>query len=459
MRRRRTLSTTLRTSAPGVLPPRGFGRQVAPRAMPQGGYEAQRSAAPTTTFFFMLLVTFLIAFPKGGMKMGNFPLTIGYLTLGLVTFIALPRFLMSLNKLPQNALTAWLLTTPFYFILIATYLYSGVQKDSAALLLMIFASFVFMPAAFLLILAPSAKALEPDKIKWALVFAIRFICIFGIVLFTVKTFTGYTIEVPFLTVNLDDTDVLGSKNNTRGELFKLISTYNNGNIFGVCLGIMLPLYYFLEKKRIFFIIAVVCMVLTLSRTAWIALVLILMAIAWIEGLKPARIAGLGILALVFIAALPLLVEAMGRDSSSFLFDTSLGNRSSQLERFSDFHLEPRAPISNINEMVYASIYSNYGLFGLISFLLFLGGPVLVTMTKRKQSVLNRAAAAGLLIYMIVAMSDGAILLIPVTAIYFFIALFALEMEDDDPGLPDVPPPSQLPAQDRGFRRSRFQAGR
>ncbi|MFG1357336.1 O-antigen ligase family protein [Xanthobacter pseudotagetidis] len=453
MRRQRTFSAEAYVAPQaGATAQRSFGRFKAASESSSKAF----ARAPYTTFFFILLVTFLVAFPKGGVKVGNVPVTIGYVALGFVTFLGLGRFLTNLHNLPQNASVAWLFTVPFQLTLVITYLTLGVAKDSSTLLIVAATSFIFMPTAFLLILAPSLRLLQSDTIKATLVFAIRFICIFGLIVFSVKTLTGYTVEIPFLTVNLDDIDALGSKNNTRGELFKLISTYNNGNIFGVCLGMMLPLYYFIERKRIFFILAIVCMLLTLSRTAWVAAVLILMTIAFIEGLKPARIAGLGLLALVFIGVLPILVELMGRDVGKFLFDSGLGNRSSQLEAFFDFHFEPIAPISNIYEMIYASIYGNYGLFGLISFLSFLGGPIAVILFRRNRTPVNRAAAAGMFIYMIVSMSDGAIMLIPVMAHYFFVALLGLEIVEDDQDISDASSSNPSPIRRHGFRRARFQ---
>lgn len=456
MRRQRSFSAD--SYAPpqaGAAALRRFGR----RKMAPGVLGKASARAPYTTFFFILIIIFLVVFPKGGVKVGNVPVTIGYVMLGLVTILASARFLTSMHNLPQNALAAWLFTLPFQLTLAVTYFTLGVTGDSITLLIVLSTSFIFMPTAFLLILAPSFRFLKPETVKRVLVLAIRFICVFGLVLFAAKTFTGLTIEIPFLTVNLDDTDALGSKNNTRGELFKLISTYNNGNIFGICLGMMLPFYYFIERKRIFFLLAIVCMVLTLSRTAWIAVILILMAIAWIDNLRPSRIIGMGIMGLFFIAALPFLVEAMGRDTSAFLLDSNLGNRARYLDSFDEFYVEPRLPLRPFVEMVYATAYQNYGAFGVIAFLLFFAGPIAVTMLgDRGRRTTNRAAAAGLAIYMIVAMSDGAILLIPTMAIFFMVALIALELDDEVPVSLDTPVGSGAAPPARGFRALRLQAG-
>lgn len=379
-----------------------------------------------TALFFILLVTFLIAFPKGGIKVADVPVTIGYVILAIAAGLSYFRFILNLKNIPRRAFHAWLLTLPFQLILMITYATKGVYVGSTALLLANFTCFIFMPTAFLLLFSASTRLVEPEIITKLLVIAIRFICIFGLIVFFTKTFSGYSIEIPFITVNIDDIGALESKNNTRGSLYKLISTYNNGNIFGACLGMMLPLYYFIEKRKAFFIIAAVCMTLTLSRTAWMTLVVALMAISWVDAKRPSRILALGGLGLLFVATVPLILEVMGRDSS-FIFDSRLGGRNDQFNVFNIFAFLPQEPVGPIFEITYASIYRNYGLIGLMSFVLFLLAPIIATLTgPRRKRLFNRAAAAGLGVYMVTAWSDGATLFIPTMAIYFFLALLALE---------------------------------
>ena len=55
---------------------------------------------------------------------------------------------------------------------------------------------------------------------------------------------GKFIEIPFLTVNAGDYGTLEStKHINRGGYLKLISTYNNGNVYGVATLILLPLVF------------------------------------------------------------------------------------------------------------------------------------------------------------------------------------------------------------------------
>ena len=58
-----------------------------------------------------------------------------------------------------------------------------------------------------------------------------------------------------LTVNAGDLGELdSSKFNQRGSVSKLISTYNNGNIFGVCTLMLFPIFYEYTKSKIKIII-------------------------------------------------------------------------------------------------------------------------------------------------------------------------------------------------------------
>lgn len=57
--------------------------------------------------------------------------------------------------------------------------------------------------------------------KW-LVWSLRFVTVYGLVLFIYYYFTKDVFEVPFLIVNLGDAGELYNKNNARGEFAKLL---------------------------------------------------------------------------------------------------------------------------------------------------------------------------------------------------------------------------------------------
>jgi len=66
----------------------------------------------------------------------------------------------------------------------------------------------------------------------------------------VKNIFKTDIEIPYFTINAADVGEVADKYNQRGNIMKLISTYNNGNIFGVCTLMFFPLFYYNTQKSI-----------------------------------------------------------------------------------------------------------------------------------------------------------------------------------------------------------------
>ena len=98
--------------------------------------------------------------------------------------------------------------------------------------------------------------------------------LWGIFNFFWHPFTGHFVEVPYLTVNAAITASLEyTKHIARGRYLKLISTYNNGNLYGVCTLMLLPLYNHFEKKRWRRWVLKIALLLTLSRGVWVGIVL------------------------------------------------------------------------------------------------------------------------------------------------------------------------------------------
>lgn len=371
-----------------------------------------------------LLVTFLVALPKGGFRAGGIPITFGYI---LLAFFALFAGIALLRRpsLSVPVARAWFLTLFFQGVVLSTYLSLGIDPYSRSMGIAALVTFIALPNIALLLFSGPIQRIPREFLFRALSYAVRFAVVFGLFLFFYKRLTGISIEIPLLTTNIDDVNVLESRMNTRGELFKLISTYNNGNIFGACMCMMLPLYYVIEKKRIFFYLACLAIFLTLSRTAWIGLVLDLGLIGILEGLRFRRIGATVIAGMAVLIGLPVVLASMGRDFD-FLLPDNLGNRAGQFEVFSDFNFLPIHPLSAVHEVVYASIYGDYGALGLLTFILFITAPLIAMAARwRWTGKASRAATMGIAVYCVIAMSDGAILFIPVMAIYYLMTLIAL----------------------------------
>ena len=76
---------------------------------------------------------------------------------------------------------------------------------------------------------------------------------------------------------------------------------------------------------------------------------------------------------------------------------------------------------SFDESVYGSAARYYGLTGVISFSLIMFSPLflLAADTSALRSPERMAAFTGLMLYAVVAASDGAFVLIPVTMFYWF----------------------------------------
>ncbi len=389
-------------------------------------------------FLVLLVSIFLVAFPKGGIKMGETPITFGYV---LLLVYALFSFFYSLAEgggkfyLKEGRQYVLLCCLPFQLYSIFILLLS-VNTVSFGYTLSFILSLIIIPFIFLFIFN---RFLDGDRFQEVFIpvfkNCIRFVSIFGVILFFYKIVTGKDFEIPFLTVNSDDVGTIGTKYNMRGSISKLVSTYNNGNIYGISLLILLPLYFEREKYFLFKSVLILSLILTLSRTVWAGLVLYLLIYFFtkINNLKGWIII---ISSLLFIAiAGPLLLNFMHVDID-FVFDKKLGGRLSSFDVFNNLTLFGSLVYSGISEIVYTSILGTFGIFGFILFMLYLFSPVVIYYFKVKQiNPVNKSTAFwGLAIYWFLCLSDGAMLLIPVMAFYWFLAayIFSLEQKEYQP---------------------------
>ena len=196
------------------------------------------------------------------------------------------------------------------------------------------------PWLFLLVYPPFFELLDPVKLSRWLRFCMLAAALWGIFLFFLHPFYGHYIEIPYLTVNVDDYGLLEkTKYNARGFYMKLISTYNNGNVYGVATLILLPLYNRLEPSLWKRGILMIAMLLTLSRTVWAGLIVMQVAplgLLLVGQLRTFPVLYLGAasrrLVFVFvIVGLVLFVLFFAMNSGiGFLLDPTLGGRAAEL---------------------------------------------------------------------------------------------------------------------------------
>ena len=82
---------------------------------------------------------------------------------------------------------------------------------------------------------------------------------------------------------------------------------------------------------------------------------------------------------------------------------------------------PPGALAGFDESLYGSALRYYGVAGLISFTLVMISPLIVLLCDLSalRSPIRMAAFTGLVLYSVLAISDGAFVLIPVMAFYWF----------------------------------------
>jgi hypothetical protein len=401
---------------------------------------------PIAAVVSWLLLTFLVLFPKGGIKVGDTPLTWGYLILG---FTAVPLCFVRLISLPlgfsPRAVFAMATILPFQAVYLFSYFKNGIDDFGYAI--SIFVSFFVLPGIFLLVYPSFLSYIDGSRFESYLRTCILTVAIYGIFLFFWHPLTGHFIEIPYLTVNAADYGLLETtKNIARGDFFKLIATYNNGNLYGVATLILLPIYNLLESKRWRRSVIKIALVLTLSRTVWAGLIVDqVLSLLWL--LRKSIVtfprlylggAAKRVVAVAITIGLVLSALLFNSNTIAFLFDPTLGGRSGESAAFLHPTFLPDMPLAGFAEMLYSSALTDYGIVGLLSVLLiFLGPIILFTINTRiARSPVKMAALKGLILYAIVATIDGATNLIPVMAFYWFAYMtFIFGLPGEEPDIP------------------------
>ena len=397
---------------------------------------AQARRHPIAAVLAALLTLFLVLFPKGGIKFGDVPLTWGYLLLGLtLPVLAIVRFFAFPLRARWGAVAAMASLVPFQML----FLYSAKQNgvDSFGEAISIFTSLFVLPFTFLLVYPVFLPFIDGARLDRLFRFSIFSAAAFGIFLFFLYPLTGHLFEIPYLTVNAGDYGMIEKyKHINRGAYLKLISTYNNGNVYGVATLILLPLYNALEPRLWRRNLLKFALILSLSRTVWFGLVaeqlLSLVRLGANAALTFPRIAlGSAVKrgAVILLTGGGILIGlSFTSRNLAFLFDSQLGGRTDTLRAATqNVTWLPAIPVQLFGEVVYATALSSYGLAGLLSIVLIFALPIFLLLRDRSclRSPLRMAALKGLLLYTILMFVDGAINFIPVMAFYWFVYMVFL----------------------------------
>jgi hypothetical protein len=219
------------------------------------------------------------------------------------------------------------------------------------------------------------------------------------------------------------------KCNNRGLIFKLISTYNNGNIYGICLLIIFPLYQYLENSRWKKLIVVLSLILSFSRTVWAGLIFSQFLVSIF--IRKRNIFSLTTALAISILTILSVTYYFGFDFN-FLFDRSLGGRIGQLDILESALWFPDQPFHPICEIVYLGILSNFGILGLVGYMIAMTSPIILTIFFRTLSPLRNSILCGLINFLFLSTSDGALLYVPVLVFYWFLSSLVLRKNLEPP---------------------------
>lgn len=363
--------------------------------------------------YIILILIFLIIFPKGGFKLGNIPITWGYLLL----IFSIPICLLSKNRyINKNRYKVFILTLPFIiysFILVLL----RMEKIDLGYTLSFFLSLFILPFVFLILYDNIIDSNIFNKIFPQIFFwGIRIVVIFGLLLFFHRLYLGTNLEIPYLTVNIDDN--MEEKHNNRSGISKLYSTYNNGNLYGICMIILTPLFLNYEKNNIYRGLFFITLFLTLSRTIWIGIIIYFLIFILKNFVRGKNIFYILFITIILIIGFPFLLSFINKDLS-FIMDSNLGGRRNQFNILKNASLFGQGSFKGIAEIVYLTIIDKFGIIGLLLFILYLSSPIIIYKLKKNANNLY----LGLILYIILCFSDGAILLIPVMSFYWFIASY------------------------------------
>ncbi|NGX56476.1 MAG: hypothetical protein K1060chlam5_00719 [Candidatus Anoxychlamydiales bacterium] len=374
-----------------------------------------------------LLTFFLIAFPKGGFKVSSIPFTWGYLLLAFFSLIFLIKKKYGILREHILVLISFL---PFQLISLLTLLFNGFEKNSFSFgfLIAFIVSFYCLPFCFFFIFSKNIVNLDLKYFFTLFKRFIFFISCYGVFLFFYKILTGKFLELIFFTINAQDKGFIDIKHINRGAIFKLISTYNNGNLYGICLIMMLPLYNLIEKKTYKKFIVKSSLIFTLSRTVWIGLIISEFFFDFfIKKNKKKSFIKFFISFFIFITAL-ISIGFACNFSIDWFFDLSFGGRIDQFDILKNIEIFSTNIFWTIKEIVYLSILENFSILGFIAFLIAMLSPLIIYLMKNKKTKkinIDLAVFFGLLTYLIISCSDGAILYIPIMSLYLFLSSLLL----------------------------------
>ncbi|MDR9392560.1 MAG: hypothetical protein RI554_11100 [Trueperaceae bacterium] len=363
-----------------------------------------------------------LAFPKAGFYVGEVPITAGYALLGAAGALALATLLLRHWTLPRA--TVWTIAALLPWIgASATLLVLGENQDGFVSAFSFLVSAALVPILTLLTTSLLLRSVAPRTLRRIVLAALGVVTAWGLVHFVAMNVFGAFPGIPFLTVTGSELDLADSRNINRGGIFKMVSTYNNGNILGVNALTWFPAAFALAGPHVRWRGAWLgaprgVFLFSLSRTVWAGWLVMEVVNTVFARRTLTRLAGMGLSLPLVLAGVVVVAAVLAANPFDFLFDRDLGGRIDQF-RFEVAWL--RASFIGMQEIVYTSILASFGVVGLALFLLAWTFPLLLPA----HGPVAKAAKVGMITYLFVMVSDGAFPLIPTQHTYWMVAALAV----------------------------------
>ena len=274
--------------------------------------------------FTLLLITIFwnIWFPKAGIKLSGIPITVGNVFFAITFFVWIINKIKS-GKIKSTKMSLILILGIAYFILKYTIIYANLGTIIPSMTYII--PLLIYPLIFFVTVDLIDSKEKLEKVIKIIVYGFFFLCFYAIIQYIVGI---DKCDIPGLTVNLSDYREMGplwfmqKSNGTDKANSKMVSTYQNGNLFGINLVFIYPLvyYYYSKKEKIktfSLVLFITCAFLTLSRTCWLGIVLFIFLGIMLEREKTQK-AILGKILTIFLCIICLVLV--------FIYIPSIANR-------------------------------------------------------------------------------------------------------------------------------------
>ena len=387
-----------------------------------------------------MTIFFNIWFPKAGIKVAGIPLTVGNVFLA-ITFIC-----WLYKKIVEGHVTVHKIGYSIMILMVFSLVKYVVIGDILSNIGYVI-PLVIYPLIFFIAYDLIDNKQKEQKIINVICFGFFFISIYALLQYI---FGIEKVCIPGITVNLSDYIKYGSKwylqknNNNAGVGTKIISTFQNGNLYGVNTLLIFPIVYqfFKEKNKnsimyMSLILFVICVFLSLSRACWVGIILFMLFGIFLENEKTQK---------SFYRKIVMIFLCFMLVIFSFKYFPTIATRLSSMDKSDIISMSGRTEglqdvVKNFNEYKYAFIWligskgfiERVGLayemtplamlvqIGLIGLLLFYG--ILYNVWKRmdKKMWLQNAVKLSIFIWVFVGCIEGAFWL-PPTALNIFLLL-------------------------------------